>query len=103
MNEECKDLSGQHLLSVMALVPCIKCLPLLRSLYLVFRIWVLIKNVLSKIYCTVVFPSYWATFSIQSYPQVRHKKRMKIELRYLLMCHPVGSCDEGFLIRFMRL
>lgn len=75
MNEECKDLSGQHLLSVMALVPCIKCLPLLRSLYLVFRIWVLIKNVLSEIYCTVVFPSYWATFSIQSYPQVRHKKK----------------------------
>ncbi len=33
VNEECKDLSGQHLLSVMALVLCVKCLVLLLSLY----------------------------------------------------------------------
>lgn len=50
MNEECKDLSGQHLLSVMALVPCIKCLALLPSLYSVSRIWLLVKNVFDKIY-----------------------------------------------------
>lgn len=31
VNEECKDLSGQHLLSVMASVPCIKRLALLPS------------------------------------------------------------------------
>lgn len=39
VNEECKDLSGQHLLSVMALVLCIKCLTLLLSFYPVFLIW----------------------------------------------------------------
>lgn len=31
VNEECKDLSGQHLLSVMASVLCIKCVALLLS------------------------------------------------------------------------
>lgn len=25
---------------------------------------------------------------------------MKIELKYLLMCHPVGLCDEGFFNPF---
>lgn len=61
VNEECKDLSGQHLLSVMALVLCIKCLVLLLSPYPVFCIWLLVKNVFGQIYCTEFIPSDWAT------------------------------------------
>lgn len=62
MNEECKDLSGQHLLSVMALVPCIKCLALLLSLYPVFCIWLLVKNVFGEIYEFI--PSHGTTFTL---------------------------------------
>ncbi len=62
VNEECKDLSGQHLLSVMASMPCIKCLALLLSLYPVFCIWLLVKNVFGEIYCTEFILSHWTTF-----------------------------------------
>lgn len=33
VNEECKDLSGQHLLTITVLVRCIKCIALLLSFY----------------------------------------------------------------------
>lgn len=62
VNEECKDLSGQHLLSVMALMPCIKSLALLLSLYHVFCITILVKNVFSEMYCRLLSSIHWTTF-----------------------------------------
>lgn len=47
-----KDLSGQHLLSVMAVVVHFKCSARLPSLYSVWCIWFEVKNVFVQIYRT---------------------------------------------------
>lgn len=102
VNEECKDLSGQHLLSVTAWVPCIKRLALLPSLHPVSCICFWLRMCSEEINASATgrlfYSSVWAFFS-------REGTENWIQLTSCSVCHlftsPSAKAACRALVKFI--